>query len=181
MIFTETKLKGAFIIEIEKKEDERGFFARTWDQKVFEEHGLNPNMVQCNVSFNKEKGTLRGMHFQIPPYEEAKLVRCIKGKIFEVMIDLRKKSRTYKEWLGIEMVSDDYKMLYVPEEFALGFQTLEDNTEVFYQMSQFYMPQYVRGLRWDDPAFVITWPLKPTIISKKDQSFQSFNEDVLKA
>jgi len=180
VIFTETKLKGTFVIEIEKIEDERGFFGRTWDQKVFQEHDLNSNLVQCNVSFNKKKGTLRGMHFQTAPYEEAKLVRCTKGKIFEVMIDLRKKSTTYKQWLGIEMGSEDYKMLYVPEGFALGFQTLQDNTEVFYQISQFYTPQHVHGLRWDDPTFNITWPLKPTIISKRDQSFQPFNENELK-
>jgi len=176
MIFTETKLKGAFIIEPEKLEDERGFFARTWDQKIFEEHGLNPKLVQCNISFNKKKGTLRGMHYQIAPYEEAKLIRCIKGKIFDVLIDLRPKSATFMKWVGFEQSAEDYRMLYVPEGFALGFQTLEDNTEVFYQMSQVHMPEYTRGIRWDDTTFKISWPLKPSVISKKDLSYQSLEK-----
>ena len=128
MIFIETNLKGSFIIEPEKIEDERGFFARTWDKEIFEKRGLNPKLVQCNISFNKKKGTLRGMHYQIAPYEEAKLVRCTKGSVFEVMIDLRPKSETFKKWESVELNSENYKMLYVPEGFALGFQTLEDNT-----------------------------------------------------
>jgi len=174
MIFTETKLKGAYIIEPEKLEDERGFFARTWDQKKFEKHGLNSNLVQCNISFNKKKGTLRGLHYQIAPYEEAKLIRCTGGKIFEVMVDLRKKSETFKQWLAIKLSAQNHKMLYVPEGFALGHQALEDNTELFYQMTQLYMPKYGRGIRWDDPSFNISWPLKPTIISNKDLSFEYF-------
>lgn len=171
MIFSETKFRGAYIIEIEKLEDERGFFARAWDQKEFNSHGLNSRIVQCNVSFNKIKGTLRGMHYQIAPYEEAKLVRCTKGKVFEVMIDLRHGSSTLHKWFGVELSEENYKMLYLPEGFALGFQTLEDNTELFYQMSNTYMPEYARGLRWDDPFFNISWPLKPTVISKKDLSY----------
>ncbi len=178
MIFTETKLKGVFIIEPEKLEDERGFFARTWDQKIFEEHGLNPKLVQCNISFNKKKGTLRGMHYQIAPYEETKLVRCTRGKMFEVLIDLRPKSETFRKWVGFEQGAEDYRMLYVPEGFALGFQTLEDSTEVFYQMSQVYMPEYARGIRWDDTAFEISWPLKPTIISKKDLSYPPLEKGI---
>lgn len=177
MIFTETKLKGSFIIELEKVEDERGFFARSWDKKIFEEHGLNSNLFQCNISFNKKKGTLRGLHYQISPYEEAKLVRCTKGKVFEVMIDLRPKSETFMNWHGLELTSENYKMLYVPEGFALGLQTLEDNTELFYQMSQIYMPDYSRGIRWDDAMFQIKWPLKPTIISKKDISYMPFKKN----
>lgn len=170
MIFTETTLSGSFIIEPEKIEDERGFFARSWDQKIFEERGLNNGILQCNISFNKKKGTLRGMHYQISPYEEAKLVRCTKGRAFEVMIDLRSGSKTYGKWLGVEISAEDYKMLYVPKGFALGFQTLEDNTEIFYQMSEIYMPAFSRGIRWDDPSLNISWPMKPTVISKKDLS-----------
>lgn len=177
MIFTETKLRGSFIIEPEKLEDERGFFARTWDQKKFEELGLNPKLVQCNISFNKKKGTLRGMHYQIAPYEEAKLLRCTKGRAFEVMIDLRPKSKTFMQWIDFELSAENYKMLYVPEGFALGTQTLEDNTELFYQMSQVYAPKYAHGIRWDDPAFKISWPLKPTIISKKDLVYSPFKND----
>lgn len=177
MIFIDTKLKGAFLIEPEKLKDERGFFARTWDYKIFEENGLNPKLVQCNISFNKKKGTLRGMHYQVSPYEEAKLVRCTKGKAFEVMIDLRPKSKTFKQWIGYELSAENYKMLYVPEGFALGFQTLENNTELFYQMSQPYMPEYARGIRWDDTTFKISWSLKPSLISKKDLSWKSFQND----
>ena len=168
MIFTETKLKGAFVIVPEKLEDERGFFTRVFDEKKFEECGLNPRVVQCNISFNKNKGTLRGMHYQIAPYEETKLVRCTKGKIFDVIIDLRPESKTFMQWFGIELSEENHKMLYVPEEFAHGFQTLEDNSEIFYQVSQIYSPKYELGLRWDDPALQISWPIKSVIISKKD-------------
>ena len=174
MIFTETRLKGAFIIEPEKIEDERGFFARVWDRETFEKRGLNSHLVQFNISVNRKKGTLRGMHYQSSPYEEAKIVRCTKGRSFEVMIDLRKTSNTFGQWEGVEISTDNYKMLYVPEGFALGFQTLEDNTELFYQMSQMYMPEYARGIRWDDKFFNVTWPLKPTVISKKDLSYEQF-------
>ncbi|MCK4826502.1 dTDP-4-dehydrorhamnose 3,5-epimerase, partial [bacterium] len=153
MIFTETQLRGAYIIEIEKLKDNRGFFARTWCQKEFEEHGLTPRVVQANVSSNKKKGTLRGMHYQIAPYEETKLVRCTRGAIYDVIIDLRPASPTYTQWVGVELTADNYKMLYVPENFAHGFQTLEDNTEVTYQVSQFYTPGSESGIRWGDPAF----------------------------
>lgn len=180
MIFTETKLRGSFIIEPEKVEDERGFFARTWDNKIFEEHGLNSKIVQCNISFNKKKGTIRGMHYQAYPHEEAKLVRCTKGKAYEVMIDLRTQSSTHMQWIGIEITAENYKMLYVPEGFALGFQTLEDNTELFYQMSERYAPEFSRGIRWDDPSIKISWPLKPTVISKKDLSFAALNNSKTK-
>ena len=166
--FTETKLKGSYIIELEKLEDERGFFARTWDKKQFERHYLNFQLVQCSVSFNRKQGTLRGLHYQIKPFEEAKLVRCTKGKIFDVIIDLRKNSQTYNKWFTLELSEKNFKMLYVPEGFAHGFQTLEDNTEVFYQMSQVYMPKYARGIRWNDPLYQISWPIKSPIISKQD-------------
>ena len=169
MIFIETELKGAFIIEPEQLEDERGFFARTFDQKEFEAHGLNPRVAQCNISFNRKKGTLRGMHYQIAPYEEAKLVSCSRGAIHDVIIDLRPNSPTLKQWIAVELTAENRRMLYVPEGFAHGFQTLEDNTEVFYQMSEFYHPECAKGVRWDDPAFGIEWPrVEKRIISEKD-------------
>ena len=177
MLFKESKLKGAFLIEIEKLEDERGFFARSWDKTIFEKNGLNPNLVQCNISFNQKKGTIRGLHFQAHPFEEVKLVRCTRGKLFEVMVDLRQNSHTYLNWEGIDLSANNHKMLYVPEGFALGFQTLEDNTEIFYQMSQYYHPDFTRGIRWDDKSINITWPLPPAVISKKDQSFELLKQN----
>lgn len=175
MIFNETNLRGSYVIDVEKTNDERGFFARSWDKNIFEQNGLNNNFVQCNISFNKKKGTLRGMHYQEHPYQEAKLVRCTRGKVYEVMVDLRKNSPTFKQWEAVELCADEHKMLYIPEGVALGFQTLEDNTELFYQMSQFYMPEFSRGVRWNDNAFKILWPHKVTVISKKDMSFDPFN------
>lgn len=175
MKFIETKLKGSYIIEIEPIEDERGFFARSWCKKEFEEHGLNPNLVQCNVSFNKKKGTLRGMHYQVKPYEEAKLVRATRGAIYDVIIDLREQSPTYREWISIELTKDNNKMLYIPEGFAHGFQALEDDTEVFYQMSEFYHPECARDIRWNDAQFKIEWPIKEIIISEKDKSCGEFS------
>ena len=176
MIFTETKLKGAYVVEPKIVEDERGFFARTWDQKEFERIGLNSKLVQCNISFNKKKGTLRGMHYQLSPYQEAKLVRCTRGTIYDVIIDLKPESKTFTEWFGIELSEKNCKMLYIPEGFAHGFQTLQDDAEVFYQMSEFFRPDYARGIRWDDETFQIKWPLKPTVISKKDSSYELFNK-----
>lgn len=180
MIFRETKLKGAYIIGLEPSEDERGFFARSFCQKEFEEHGLNPRIVQCNISYNKKKGTLRGMHYQLAPYEEAKLVGCIRGTIYDVIIDLRPNSPTYRQWFAMELTAYSslpiapYKMLYAPEAFAHGFQALEDNTVVFYQMSEFYHPECARGVRWNDPAFGIEWPLSDPVMSKKDLIYQDF-------
>ncbi len=174
MIFTETKLKGAFIIELERLEDERGFFARTWCQKEFEAHNLNYRLFQANISFNKKKGTLRGMHYQIAPYEETKLVRCTSGAIFDVIIDLRPDSSTYKQWLGVELTSENHKMLYVPENFAHGFQTLQDNTEVTYQVTQFYSPESERGIRYNDPMFGVNWKIDVQIISDKDKHCPDF-------
>ena len=175
MIFTETKLKGAFIIEPELIEDERGFFARTWCRKEFEAHGISPRLVQCNISFNKTKGTLRGMHYQIAPHEEAKIVRCTKGAIYDCIIDLRTDSPTFKQWVAVELTSDNRRMLYVPEGVAHGFQTLEDNTEVFYQMSEFHHPESARGVRWNDAAFGIIWPEGEPIVSQRDQRYSDFN------
>ena len=158
MIFTETQLKGAYIIELEKKADERGFFARAWCQHEFEAQGLNPQLVQCNISYNAQRSTLRGMHYQASPYAEAKLVRCTRGAIHDVIIDLRPESATYKQHVAVLLDADQHRMLYIPEGFAHGFQTLEDDTEVFYQMSAVYHPEAARGVRWDDPAFSIDWP-----------------------
>lgn len=174
MKFLKTEIEDLIIIQIEKNEDQRGYFARTWDKKIFEVQGLNSNLVQCNTSFSKKAGTLRGMHFQDSPFEEIKLVRCTKGKIFDVIIDLRPKSLTFKKWVSIELSEKNLKMVYVPEGCAHGFQTLEDNSEVFYQVSQFYSPQHENGIRWNDPTFQIKWPLKLTMISKKDLSFPDF-------
>jgi dTDP-4-dehydrorhamnose 3,5-epimerase len=170
--FTETKLKGAYVIEVEPLADERGFFARSWCQKEFAEHGLNPNLVQCNISFNLKKGTLRGMHYQAKPYQEAKLIRCTRGAIYQVVIDIRPDSITFKQWVGVELTAENYKMLYVPKGMASGFQTLIDDTEVFYQMAEFYHPESGRVVRWDNPAFEIQWPIEVKIISDKDNSEQ---------
>ena len=172
MFFKETKLKGAYIIEIEKIDDERGFFARSWCKKEFENIGLNTNLVQCNLSYNKTKGTLRGMHYQVKPYEEVKLIRCIKGKIYDVIIDLRKDSDTYKQWIGVELSDKNSRLLYVPEGFAHGYQTLEDDTYVFYQVTEFYTPKSEKGVRWDEPDIAIKWPIEENIvISEKDKSW----------
>lgn len=167
----ETRIKGAFIIDIEPIKDERGFFARTWCAKEFMEHGLNPNLVQCNISYNIRRGTLRGMHYQIAPYEEAKLVSCTSGGIYDVILDLREDSLTFKQWQAFELSASNYRMLYIPEGVAHGFQTLQDETTVFYQMSEFYHPECARGVRWDDLAFAINWPIVEKIISEKDENY----------
>ena len=169
MIFIETKLNGPFIIEPERLEDERGFFARTFCQKEFEERGLNSKVVQCNISFNKRKGTIRGMHYQVAPFEEAKLVYCIKGAIYDVIIDLRPCSLTFKQWLTVDLTAENCRMLYIPEGFAHGFQTLEADTAVFYQMSEFYHPEYARGVRWNDPAFGIGWRIETQLSKDRSQ------------
>jgi dTDP-4-dehydrorhamnose 3,5-epimerase len=166
----ETKLKGAFIIEPELLQDERGFFARSWCQKEFADRGLNPNLRQCNISFNKKKGTLRGVHYQARPFEEAKLMRCTSGALFDVIVDIRRTSKTYLQWLAVELSAANYRMLYAPEGFAHGFQTLVDNTEIFYQMSEFYSPAHSRGFRYDDPVIRISWPLAVSCISARDRS-----------
>ena len=172
MIFTETELKGAYIIEPERLEDERGFFARSFCQREFEAHGLNPRLVQCSISFNWRKGTIRGMHYQAAPCEEAKLVRCTMGAIYDVIIDLRPGSRTFTQWVAVELTAQNRTMLYVLEGLAHGFQTLEDDTEVFYQISEFYHPECTRGIRWDDPAFGIEWPLAENpILLDKDRGY----------
>ena len=171
MIFTETRLQGAVVVDLEPIADGRGFFARSWCRKEFEKNGLNTDLAQCNLSFNHRKGTVRGMHFQLAPYREVKLVRCIRGAIYDVIIDLRKDSVTFKSWIGVELSADNRTMLYVPEGFAHGYQTLVDNSEVFYQTTQFYHPDAERGCRWNDPAFGIQWPLEVTQISHKDTNY----------
>jgi dTDP-4-dehydrorhamnose 3,5-epimerase len=168
MIFTETGLKDAYIIDLEEKHDHRGFFARTFCAKEFEEHGLKPTVAQCNLSFNHVKGTLRGMHYQIAPATETKLVRCTQGAIYDVIIDMRPESPTFLQHMGVELSAENHRALYVPEMFAHGYQTLTDKAEVVYQVGEFYTPGYERGLRYDDPFFNIQWPVEVTEISEKD-------------
>ncbi|MGV1099884.1 dTDP-4-dehydrorhamnose 3,5-epimerase [Thiovibrio sp. JS02] len=176
MLFVETPLRGAYVIDIEPVNDERGFFARSWCRREFEALGLNPRLVQCNISFNRKKGTLRGMHYQVAPHAEAKLVRCTQGAIYDVIVDLRPDSLNYRKWFSCELTAENRRMLYVPEGFAHGFQTLQDNTEVFYQMSECYFPESARGFRWDDPSFAIGWPEAGRIISPKDLQYQDFDK-----
>jgi len=171
LIFRATKLEGAFLIEPERKEDERGYFVRTFCEREFAEHGLQVRFVQCNLSFNRRQGTLRGMHFQAAPHEEAKLVSCTRGAIYDVIIDLRAGSPTYLQHVTETLSADNGKAFYIPEGFAHGFQTLEDDTEVFYQMSEFYHPESARGVRWNDPAFQIEWPPARRTIIPRDQEY----------
>jgi dTDP-4-dehydrorhamnose 3,5-epimerase len=175
MIFKETPLKGAFVIEIEKFEDKRGFFAYAFSQPEFDSNGLASRVVNTNISFNRSRGTLRGMHYQVAPFEEAKLIRCTRGAIYDVIIDLRRDSSTFRQWFGVELTADNYRLLYVPERFAHGFQTLEDHTDVTYQVSQLYSPSAARGVRYDDPAFGIRWPLKVEVISDRDRGWPNWS------
>lgn len=174
MMLEETPLKGALVIDPERQEDERGFFARTWDRIEFEARGLNPKLVQCSVSFNSKKGTLRGMHYQAKPHEEARLVRCTMGAVYDVIIDLRRDSPTFTKWLGFELTADNHRMIYIPEGFAHGFLTLNDRAEVFYQMSHIYVPDSARGVRWNDPTFGIRWPSAVRVISDRDRDYPDF-------
>ena len=174
MKFSETALKGAFIIEPERIEDERGFFARTFCRREFEARGLNPDLVQCSISFNHQRATLRGMHYQSAPYAEAKLVRCTRGAIYDVIIDLRPQSPTFRRWVAVDISAENHLMVYVPEGFAHGFQTLQDETEVSYYISEFYSPERARGVRWNDPAFAIGWPIADPVISVRDQTHPEF-------
>ncbi len=175
MTFTETPLKGAFIIELEPHTDQRGFFARTFCRREFEAHGLNPEVAQCNTSFNLTAGTLRGMHFQKPALGEAKLVRCVRGGIHDVIVDLRPHSTTYQQHFPVRLTGENRRAVFVPELFAHGFQALTNDTEIEYQMSQFYDPGSVAGFRYDDPAFAIEWPLKVTVISRQDLAWPLFS------
>ena len=177
MLFKETVLKGAFVIEMDLHSDERGNFARSYCWREFQEHGLDPRVVQCNVSYNRRRGTMRGMHYQEAPHEEAKLVRCARGAMYDVIVDLRPESPTYRQWTAVELAAGPgrhSKMVYMPHGFAHGFLTLEDDTEVFYQMSAFYVPEAGRGFRWNDPAFRIVWPEPVRVVSEKDRSYPDF-------
>jgi len=170
MKFIETSLNGAYVIELEPTFDHRGFLARSWCAEEFARQGLASTFVQCNTSYNLHKGTLRGLHYQAAPYAEAKLIRCTRGSVFDVLVDLRKASETYLKWFSVELTQDNLKMLYVPEGMAHGFQTLQDNTELFYQMSQPYKAECARGVRWNDPQLNINWPLEKMILSERDQA-----------
>jgi len=177
MKFIQTELSGAYIIQLEKFTDERGFFTRAWDIKEFEKMGLKSIIMHCNISFSKIKGTIRGMHYQIPPYSESKLIRCTNGKIIDVIIDLRENSNTRYKWISTKLDSSNHEMLYVPEGFGHGFQTLENNTEVYYQNSQIHAPEFERGIRFDDPFFNIKWPIEEKIVSDKDKTWPLFTND----
>ena len=174
MIFNQTKLDGAYIIDLDRHEDERGFFARTWCHQEFSDHGLNADIAQTSISFNKHAGTLRGMHFQIEPYEETKLVRCTRGALHDVIIDLRTGSPNYKQWTAVELSADNYRMLYIPAGFAHGFITLEDNTEATYMISDPYVPDSASGIRWDDLAFDVKWPRAIEVISDRDLEWPDY-------
>jgi dTDP-4-dehydrorhamnose 3,5-epimerase len=170
MIFTETKLTGVFIIDIEPVPDDRGFFARTFCRKEFEQRGLVYEFVQCSVSHNKNKGTLRGMHYQSAPHAETKIISCIKGAIYDVALDLRHESDTYRQWVAVELTGENYRSLYIPAGCAHGFLTLQDRSEIYYQISEFYYPELSKGVKWDDPSFGIEWPSEVTNISEKDSA-----------
>jgi len=176
MIFTETKLKGAFVIDLERREDSRGVFARAFCQNEFNAHGLKPIIAQANLAFNIKKGTVRGMHFQYPPAAETKLVRCTRGGILDIIVDLRPESPTYLEHIAVELGEDDHRALYVPERFAHGYQALHDKTETSYQVGEFYTPSAEGGLRYDDPKLGLSWPLPVSVISDKDQVFRPLSE-----
>lgn len=175
MIFTETPLAGAFVIEPELLEDARGFFARTWCERELRARGLVTRIAQCSTSFNKRKGTLRGMHYQATPFVETKIVRCIRGSLYDVIIDLRPDSPSFTRYYTIVLTAQNRKMLYVPAGFAHGFQTLEDDTEVLYQISEFYSSAHARGVRWDDPAFGIRWPADERTLVERDRTYPDFH------
>ena len=174
MNFRENGVAGAFVLELEKREDERGFFARAWCKQEFEAHRLDTNLVQANLVMTRRKGTVRGLHYQVYPYQEAKLIRCIKGTIFDVVVDLRPGSPTYLQWDGAELSGENYRMMYVPKGCAHGYQTLTDCAETLYHVSEFYVQEAERGARYDDPAFGINWPLPVLAVSKKDNSWPAY-------
>jgi dTDP-4-dehydrorhamnose 3,5-epimerase len=176
MTFHETSVQGVFEIHLEPASDDRGFFARCWCEKEWESNGLNPKTVQCNVSFNARQGTLRGIHYQAAPCPETKVVRCTKGAIYDVVVDLRPQSPTFRKWMAVVLTGQNRNMVYVPEGCGHGFLTLEDETEVFYQMSEFYHPELARGVRWNDPAFHISWPVEVKVISERDRTYANLEE-----
>jgi dTDP-4-dehydrorhamnose 3,5-epimerase len=171
MIFTESPLPGAYVVDMERLPDERGFFARSYCADEFSARGLGPELRQCSVSYNARKGTLRGMHYQAAPHEEHKLVRCTAGAIFDAIVDLRTTSPTYRRWFGAELTMDNRRSLFIPPGFAHGFVTLTDDTEVYYMISVPHAPKFSRGVRWNDPAFAIEWPLRPAVISERDAAY----------
>jgi dTDP-4-dehydrorhamnose 3,5-epimerase len=174
MIFHETKLPGVFEIRLEPHADDRGFFARSWCQREFEQRGLSSAVAQCNIAFNEKRGTLRGLHYQAAPHPEIKLVRCTQGAIYDVVVDLRPESPAFKKWIGVVLTPANRHMIYVPAGCGHGLLTLEDRTEVFYQMSEFYYPELSRGARWNDPAFQIEWPAQPVVMSERDRAYLDF-------
>jgi dTDP-4-dehydrorhamnose 3,5-epimerase len=175
MKFRETKLKGSYVIDLDKLHDERGYFARAWCQQEFCQHGLDATVVQCNVSQNPKKGTLRGLHYQDPPHAETKIVRCARGSVYDVIVDLRPDSGTFLQWIAEELSADNGRVLYIPKGLAHGFQSLEDNSMVFYQVSEFYARDYCRGLRWNDPQLKIHWPLDVAMISSQDKAWHDLD------
>ncbi len=175
MKFTKTPLPGAYIIDLEKIGDDRGFFARVFCKKEFSQHELETEFVQINNSLSAQKGTLRGMHYQLDPHAEVKVVRCIKGRLWDVILDIRPNSPTFGQWFGAELSAENRRMMYVPKGFAHGFVTLEDDTEAFYLVSAYYAPEFERGIRWNDPKFGIEWPIEPVIISDKDRNHPDFD------
>jgi dTDP-4-dehydrorhamnose 3,5-epimerase len=181
MRFTETRVRGAFAIDLERRTDERGFFARAWCRKEFQEQGLTAQMAQVNVSSNAEKGTLRGLHFQLPPFQEAKTVCCTRGALYDVVVDLRPDSPSFLRWAAVELTAGNRCMLFIPEGCAHGFQTLATDTEVLYLMSEFYTPAYARGVRYNDPAFGIDWPLPATSLSEADLTWPDYEPTALSA
>jgi dTDP-4-dehydrorhamnose 3,5-epimerase len=174
LILTETPLAGAFVLDVERLEDERGFFARTFCGDELRAHGLESNVAQCSVSFNRARGTLRGLHYQDAPHEEVKIVRCTRGAIWDVVVDLRRHSDTYRRWTAIDLTADNRRALYIPRGMAHGFITLSDDSEVFYMMGNRYVEGAARGIRWDDPAFAIHWPLAPTVMSDRDRTYAAW-------
>jgi dTDP-4-dehydrorhamnose 3,5-epimerase len=176
--FLETRLKDVFEIHIEPNVDERGFFARTWCREEFSRYGLDANLAQCSISFNQARGTLRGMHFQADPHPEAKLVRCTRGAVYDVVLDLRRDSPTHKQWIGVMLTSASRNTIYVPQGCAHGFLTIENESEVLYQISEVYYPELARGVRWNDPAFQIDWPGDVEVISDRDRTYADFEEYV---
>lgn len=175
MIFTRAPIDGAYLVELQRLDDDRGFFARAFCRQEFEAHGLNPHIAQCNVSFNRARGTLRGMHYQAAPYAEAKVIRCTQGAVWDVIVDLRRDSPSFKRWYGVELSAANRRALYAPEGVAHGFQTLADDSELLYLMSQSYQPEAARGVRWDDPAFGIEWPIAGPHLSERDRGFARFD------
>lgn len=178
MLFSSTKLPGVFLIDIEQKSDNRGFFSRTLCEEELARKGLVSRFVQTSISFNTKAGTLRGMHWQVPPHEETKIVRCTQGRVWDVAVDLRPDSPTYKQWVGVELSAENHRSIYIPAGFAHGFVTLEDDSEMLYSISAFYHPECSNGARWDDGAFGIEWPVKPGVIAEKDLTWKPFCQAV---